>query len=153
MAGVRVRLIPNLPNAFYNYDKGEILLGITNPAVLAHEIEHADNIQQDSLYSNMLRIAEGVSRVNNVAAIPTMLALRLFINDPERRDDILKTLSGLSAAVAAPGLVEEASATTRALKHNPGHRLEMLKTLGPAYMMHLARGLAPSLVYQAGRSA
>jgi hypothetical protein len=141
-----------LPNAFYNYDKGEILLGITNPAVLAHEIEHADNIRQDTLYSNMLRIAEGISRVNNVAAIPTMLALRLFITDPERRDDILKTLAGVSAAVAAPGLVEEVSATTRAVRHNPGHRLEMLKTLAPAYMMHLARGLQPALVYQSGRS-
>lgn len=152
MANVRIRLVPNLPNAFYNYDKGEILLGITNPAVLAHEIEHADNIKQDSLYSSMLRVAEGISRLNNVAAIPTMLALRLFINDPERRDDILKTLSGLSAAVAAPGLVEEASATVRALRHQPGRRMEMLKTLGPAYLAHLAHSMQPSLVYQAGRS-
>ena len=152
LAGVRIRLVPNLPNAFYNYDRGEILLGIINPAVLAHEIEHADNIRQDSLYSNMLRVAEGISRLNNVAAIPTMLALRLFINNSERRDDILKTLSGLSAAVAAPGLMEEASATVRALRHQPGRRLEMLKTLGPAYLAHLARSMQPALVYQAGRS-
>jgi hypothetical protein len=152
IAGVHVRLVPNLPNAFYNYDKGEILLGITNPAVLAHEIEHADNIKQDSLYSNMLRVAETISRLNNVAAIPTMLALRTFINDPERRDDILKTLAGLSAAAAAPGLMEEASATVRALRHQPGRRMEMLKTLGPAYLAHLARSMQPALVYQAGRS-
>jgi hypothetical protein len=152
LAQVRVRLVPNLPNAFYNYDKGEILLGITNPAVLAHEIEHADNIRQRSLYSNMLRVAEGISRWNNILALPTMLALRTFINDPERRDDILKTLSGVSAAVAAPGLAEEASATFRAVKHNPGKRLEMMKTLAPAYMAHLARSMAPSLIYQAGRS-
>lgn len=152
LAQVRVRLVPNLPNAFYNYDKGEILLGITNPAVLAHEIEHADNIRQRTLYSNMLRVAEGISRWNNILALPTMLALRTFINDPERRDDILKTLSGVSAAVAAPGLAEEASATFRAIKHNPGKRLEMMKTLAPAYMAHLARSMAPSLIYQAGRS-
>lgn len=152
MGSVNIRLIPNLPNAFYNYDKGEILLGITNPAVLAHEIEHADNIRQNSLYSNMLRVAASISRLNNVAALPTMLALRLFLNDPERRDDVLKTLAGLSAAVAAPGLAEEASATYRAIKHQPGRRLELLKTLGPAYAMHLAHGMAPSLIYQAGRS-
>lgn len=150
---VRVRVVPNLPNAFYNYDKGEILLGITNPAVLAHEIEHADNIRQRSLYSNMLRIAEGISRLNNMVALPTMLALRTFIDDPKRRDDILKTLSGVSSAVAAPGLAEEASASIRALKHNPGKRLEMMKTLAPAYMAHLARSMAPSLIYQAGRSS
>jgi hypothetical protein len=153
LAQVRIKLMPNLPNAFYNYDKGEILLGITNPAVLAHEIEHADNIRQQSLYGKMLRVAEGITRLNNVAALPTMLALRAFLNDPERRDDILKTLAGLSAAVAAPGLAEEASATTRALAHHPGRRLEMLKTLGPAYMAHLARSMAPSLIYQAGRSS
>lgn len=153
LAQVRVRLVPNLPNAFYNYDKGEILLGVTNPAILAHEIEHADNIRQRSLYSQMLRVAEGISRLNNVIALPTMLALRTFLNDPERRDDVLKTLAGLSAAVAAPGLAEEASATTRAITHQPGKRLEMLKTLGPAYMAHLARSMAPAFIYQAGRSS
>jgi hypothetical protein len=153
LAQVRIRLVPNLPNAFYNYDNGEILLGITNPAVLAHEIEHADNIRQRSLYSNMLRVAEGISRLNNVVALPTMLALRTFLNDPERRDDILKTLAGVSAAVAAPGLAEEASATFRALKHHPGKRTEMMKTLAPAYMAHLARSMTPTLIYQAGRSS
>ena len=153
LAQVRIRLMPNLPNAFYNYDKGEILLGITNPAVLAHEIEHADNIQQRSLYSSMLRVAESISRLNNVAALPTMLALRTFLDDPERRDDILKTLAGLSAAAAAPGLAEEASATLRALKHHPGKRSEMMKTLGPAYAAHMARSMAPTLIYSAGRSS
>ena len=153
LAQVRVRVVPNLPNAFYNYDKGEILLGITNPAVLAHEIEHADNIRQRSLYSNMLRVAEGLTRLNHIVALPTMLALRTFLDDPERRDDILKTLSGLSAAIAAPGLAEEASASFRAIKNNPGRRLEMMKTLAPAYMAHLARSGAPSLIYQAGRSS
>jgi hypothetical protein len=152
MADVHVRVVPNLPNAFYNYDKGEILLGITNPAVLAHEIEHADNIRQDSMYSNMLRVAEGISRLNNIAALPTMLALRTFIEDAERRDDVLKTLAGLSAAAAAPGLLEEASASSRALKHNPGRRLSMIKTLGPAYMAHLARSMSPAMIYQSGRS-
>ena len=152
LAQVRVQVVPNLPNAFYNYDKGEILLGITNPAVLAHEIEHADNIRQNSMYSNMLRVAEGVARLNNVMALPTMLALRVFMQDPEKRDDILKTLAGLSAAAAAPGLVEEASASMNALKHNP-NRIEMLKTLAPAYMMHLARSMQPTLTYQLGRSS
>jgi hypothetical protein len=78
--------------------------------------------------------------------------LKTFIRDQERRDDILKTLAGLSAAAAAPGLLEEASATIRALKHQPGRRMDMMKTLGPAYLAHLARSLKPALVYQAGRS-
>lgn len=153
LAKVNIRVVPHLPNAFYNYDKGEILLGITNPAVLAHEIEHADNIKQQSLYGNLLRVAEGIARLNNVAALPTMLALRTFIHDPEKRDDILQTLSGVSAAVAAPGLAEEASASLRAIQHNPDKRRELLKTLAPAYMAHVARSMAPSLIYASGRSS
>lgn len=153
LGSVRVRVVPNLPNAFYNYDKGEILLGIVNPAVLAHEIEHADNIRQDGMYSKLLRVAQSVARINSSLALPTVLALRAFVHDDDKRDDILKTLAGLSAAVAAPGLAEEASATTRALKNNPGSRLQMLKTLGPAYMAHLARSLTPQLIYQVGRSS
>lgn len=150
MAHVKVKILPNLPNTFYNYDKRELLLGLVNPDALAHELEHANNIRQNSLYQRVLSAAQGVSRVNNIMALPTVLALRTFIQDPERRDDILKTLSAASAAIAAPGLVEEASASVRAVKQSP-HKMEAMKTLGPAFLAHLASSLAPTLTYQAGR--
>jgi hypothetical protein len=150
MAHVKVKILPNLPNTFYNYDKRELLLGLVNPDALAHELEHANNIRQDSLYQSVLSAAQGVSRVNNIMALPTVLALRTFIQDPKRRDDILKTLSAASAAIAAPGLVEEASASVQAVKQSP-HKMEAMKTLGPAFLAHLASSLAPTLTYQAGR--
>jgi plasmid stabilization system protein ParE len=148
---VPVRVVPNLPNAFYNYERGEIILGIVNPAVLAHEIEHARNIQQEGLYRKMLRVAEGVTRLNNLAAMPAVLGLRTFLDDESKRDDILKTLAGLSAAVAAPGLVEEASASLQALKKHPD-KLEFSKTLAPAFMAHLMHRMSPVLTYHMGRS-
>jgi len=150
LAHLKVKILPNLHNTFYNYDKREILLGLTNPAALAHELEHANNIQQESLYANVLRAAQGVARVNNVMAMPTVMALRTFLRDEQKRDDILKTLSALSAAVAAPGLVEEASASARAMSESP-MKGEAIKTLGPAFLAHLASSMAPTLVYQAGR--
>lgn len=150
LAHVKVRIMPNLPNAFYNYDKGEILLGQIEPIGLAHEIEHADSVRQEGLYRKVLKAAQGITRINNIAAMPTVLALRTFIQDEERRNDILKTLSALSAAAAAPVLMEEAQASLRAIKSSPD-KIEAAKTLGPAFMAHLLSSMAPALIYQAGR--
>lgn len=150
LAHTKVRIMPNLPNAFYNFDKGEILLGQVEPIGLAHEIEHADSVRQEGLYRKVLRAAQGVARVNNVAAMPTMLALRAFIQNKARRDDILKTLSALSAAAAAPVLMEEAQASLRAIKASP-RKGDAIKTLGPAFMAHVLSSMSPALIYQAGR--
>jgi hypothetical protein len=150
LAHLKVKILPNLHNTLYNYDKRELLLGLANPAALAHELEHANNIQQDSLYANVLRAAQGVSRINNVMAVPTVMALRTFLQDAQRRDDVLKTLSAISAAVAAPVLVEEAAASAQAMRDSP-LKGEAIKTLGPAFMAHLASSMSPTLIYQAGR--
>jgi hypothetical protein len=146
-----VRVVPNLPNAFYNYERGEIILGIVNPAVLAHEIEHSRNIQQEGFYRKMLRVAEGVTRVNNLAAMPVVMGLRIFLDNPTQRNDILKTLAGISAAAAAPGLVEEMAASAGAIKNNP-NKMEFAKTLTPAFMAHLMHRMSPVLTYQMGRT-
>jgi len=150
LAHVKVRLMPNLPNAFYNYDRGEIILGVVNPDALAHELGHANNLRQEGLYRKILNAANGVARINNVVALPAMLALRMFVQDPERRDDILKSLSAVSAAIAAPGLLEELSASTTAFQHAP-NKLRAVGTLGPAFMAHMATSMMPSAIYQAGR--
>lgn len=150
MAHLKVRVMPNLPNAYYNYDKGEVILGLVNPDALAHELGHANNLRQDGIYSKVLKAANGVARINNMLAVPAMLALRVFIQDKDKRDDILKALSAISAAAAAPGLVEEAAASASALRHSPD-KLRAMGTLGPAFLAHAASSFAPSLIYQAGR--
>lgn len=150
IAGTPVRILPNFPNAKYDYQKNEILLGIVNPAALAHEIEHAHNLSQTGMYQKLIGIAQGVSQLNNTVAMPAVLALRVFLKDPQKRDDVLKTLAAISAAAAAPGLVEESSASIQALKNNPD-RAEALKTLMPALLAHFAKNMSPSVIYQLGR--
>lgn len=150
LAHTTVRILPNVSNAFYNFDKGELLLGQVEPIGLAHEIEHANSVRQEGLYQKVLKAAQGITRLNNVAALPTVLALRTFIQDNERRNDILKTLSALSAAAAAPVLMEEAQASLHAIKTSP-HRVNAAKTLGPAFLAHVLSGMSPALTYQAGR--
>src|SRR5512136_673138 len=82
IAHTPVRIVPNLPNAFYNYDHNEFILGVTNPDVLAHELAHADNLRQAKLYQKVLTAASGIARLSNYAALPAVLALRTFIKDP-----------------------------------------------------------------------
>jgi hypothetical protein len=149
LAHVKVRIMPHLPNCFYNYERGELILGLVNPDALAHELGHANRIKQDGLYRKILSAANGVARLNNVVAIPTMLALRTFIQDPERRNDILNSLAAVSTAVAAPGLMEEAGASVNAIRHSPD-RVQSLKTLGPAFLAHFASSMVPAAVYEAG---
>ena len=150
MAQLKIRVMPNLPNAYYNYDKGEVILGLVNPTALAHELGHVNNIKKDGIYSKVLRAANGVARLNNMLAVPAMLAVRTFVQDNDTRDDILKTMAALSAAAAAPGLLEEAAASAGALRHSP-HKLQALGTLAPGFLSHAARSMAPSMIYQAGR--
>lgn len=147
---LKVRVMPNLPNAYYNYDKHEIILGLVNPDALAHELGHANNLKQEGLYNKVLRVANNVARINNVVALPTMLALRFMIQDPEKRDDILKTLAAVSVAASAPGLLEEATASASGLRHSP-NKLRAMGTMLPGFMAHMATSMAPSLIYQAGR--
>lgn len=150
MAHLKVRIMPNLPNAFYNYDRGEILLGIVNPDALAHELGHAHNIKQEGLYRKILNAANSVARANNFIALPAMLALRMFVKDPQKRDDILQSLAAVSLAIATPGLLEEASASINAMKNAPD-KLQAAKTLGPAFLAHAATSAMPTAIYEAGR--
>lgn len=149
IAHTPVRIMPNLPNAFYNYDHNEFILGVTNPDVLAHELAHADNLRQAKLYQKVLSAASGIARLNNYAAIPAVLALRTFIKDPERRKDILKTLSAMSAAFAAPVISEEMSATMQAVARSPD-KLQTMKTLDPALGSYLLSYMMPTMAYDVG---
>ena len=127
-----------------------IALGVVNPAVVGHELAHAKNLRRAKVYDKILMAAQGVSRLNNTASIPAMLAIRTLVKDRDTRNEILNVLSGVSAAVAAPGLVEELSASVDAVKHAPD-KLQAIKSLVPAFLTHVASSLAPVGVYQLGR--
>jgi hypothetical protein len=127
-----------------------VTLGVVNPAVVGHELGHAKNLRQSRVYGKILMAAQGVANVNNTLAVPAMLAIRGLVGDKDVRREILNILSGASAAVAAPGLVEEVSASVDAVKFAP-NKLQAVKSLIPAFLTHAVSSLAPVGIYQLGQ--
>jgi len=149
LAGLRVLTQPGRAGAYYP-QQDLVTLGVINPAVLAHELGHAKNLRKSKLYKKLLFTANNIARINNIAAVPAMLTLRAFVTDEAVRNEIFNILSGVSATVAAPGLVEEMSASIQALKSSPD-KLQAVKALLPAFMTHAAVSAFPVGVYQLGR--
>jgi hypothetical protein len=135
---------------YYIPSKDRVQLGVINPAVVGHEMGHAQNLRNTKLYGKLIRATEGIARVNNVAAIPAMLGIRALIGDRGTRNEILNILSGVSAAIAAPGLAEEMSASISAVKHAPD-KMQAVKTLVPAFTTHVMASMLPTGVYQLGK--
>jgi hypothetical protein len=149
LADVKIESNPDIPGGYYP-GKDTITLGVVNPAVVGHETAHAENVRKAPLYRKILSIANTVASINNIAAIPAMLAIRAFVGDPETRREILNILAGTSAAVAAPGLVEEFGASAAAVKNAP-NKLQAIKTLIPAFLQHALTSSMPVGVYQLGK--
>lgn len=149
LRNVDIEVSPGIPGGYYP-GRDAITLGVLNPAVIGHETAHAENLRNAPLYRKILNVANTVARINNVAAIPAMLAIRTFVGNPETRREILNILAGTSAAIAAPGLVEEFGASATAVKNAP-NKLQAIKTLLPAFLQHAAVSSLPVGVYQLGK--
>jgi hypothetical protein len=149
LADVKVRTTPGIHGGYFP-GRDTIALGVINPAVVAHELGHAKNLRRSKIYRKILMTANDVARLNNTAALPAMLAIRALVKDKDTRDEVFNILTGVSAAVAAPGLAEEVSASIDALKHAPD-KLQALKTLIPAFIHHSLSAALPVGVYQLGK--
>jgi len=134
----------------YFPQKDLITLGVVNPAVVGHELGHAKNIRNSRVYGKILMAAQGIADTNNKVAVPAMLAIRGLVRNKDLRREILNILSGASAMAAAPGLVEEMSASVEAVKNAP-NRLQAVKSLIPAFLTHAVSSLTPVGVYQLGK--
>ena len=146
---VKLRVTPDIKGG-YIPGRDTVALGVVNPAVAAHELGHAQNIRKSRIYGKILGVANDVARINNVAALPAMLGIRAFVDDPQTRKEIFNILTGASAVVAAPGLAEELSASVSAVKHAPD-KLQAIKTLLPAFLHHTLHAMIPIGVYQLGK--
>lgn len=149
LADIKARIQPGILGGYYP-SSDTITLGVSNPAVAAHELGHAKNIRNSKIYGKILQAANSVARTNNVVALPAMLALRAFVGDEDTRNEIFNILSGASAAIIAPGLIEEMSASFDAVKNAPD-KLKALKSLVPAFLHHAASASIPVGIYQLGR--
>lgn len=146
LAGTAVNPKPGLNNAFYNFDQKAVTTGLLDPDVLAHEMGHAQNTAEAKAYQTLLRSARGLSALNQTAALPVMLGMHAFLGDGARKDAV-NTLAGVSAALAGPILMEEASASANAVM-NSDDKLQTLKRVLPALGAHSVNSLLPALLYQ-----
>ena len=146
---VKLRVKPGIHGGYFP-GADVLTLGVVNPAVAAHELGHVKNIRGSRIYGKILQAANHLAQINNVAALPAMLGLRAFVGDGNLRNEIFNVLSGMSAAVAAPGLIEEASASIDAVKNSP-NKLQAMKSLIPAFLHHALYASIPVGVYQLGR--
>jgi len=146
---IQVRATPGLHGAYF-HKQDKIGLGVINPAVVAHELGHAKNLRDARVYSKFLGAANTLSGLNAAASLPVMLGIRAFLKDRDARNEALNLLTGVSAALAAPGLAEELSASLDAVKHAPD-KLQAIKTLLPAFMTHVGVATVPLGIYQVGK--
>ncbi len=149
LSDISIRTTPGLHGGYFP-GKDAIALGVINPAVVAHELGHAKNLRKSQIYRKILMTANNIARLNNIAALPAMLAIRALVEDKDTRDEILNILTSVSAIAAAPGLVEELSASIDAVKHAP-NKLQAIKTLLPAFIHHSLSAAVPAGVYQLGK--
>lgn len=146
LAGTAVNPKPGLNNAFYNFDQKQMTTGLLDPDVIAHEMGHAENTADATAYQILLRSVRGLAALNQKAAIPAMLGMHAFLGDGARKDAV-NTLAGVSAALAGPILMEEASASANAVM-NSDDKLQTLKRVLPAFGAHSVNSLLPALLYQ-----
>ena len=149
LANVAVRVDPKHPGAYFP-GSDTISVGVANPAVIGHETGHAENLRKSTIYRSLLRVTNSLANINSSIALPTMLAIRALIGDQERRREILNTLAGASAALAAPGLSEELGASMAAVKNAPD-KIQAIKTLLPAFLQHILAAALPTGIYQSGK--
>jgi len=143
---IKVVFAPGTSGA-YDPRTDTIYLGVINPAVLAHEIGHAKNIRGSTVYRNLLSLGGLANTVTSTAALPTTLALRAFMDDRKKRNEVFNVLTALTAISAAPMLAEELMASADAVRHS-NSKLQAMKSLLPAYLTYLGTTAVPIGIYQ-----
>jgi len=130
--------------------RGGIVVGEPSGAILGHELGHAENLEDASYYKTFLGAARSIANVANSLAIPAALAVRLLMEDAKSRNQVLNLMTGITAAANAPVLTEELGATLNALKRSE-NKWQDIKTLGPAFLSHLASAALPLASFQMAR--
>jgi len=118
------------------------------PATLAHEMGHATGLRESKLYNTFdtqSRLYSTKSRpARKIVALAATPGLLLSgrgkgSKKQERNAALARNIALAAGAAEAPILIEEARATSRAVRFAPkGKRLKYLKHLAPAYATYLS---------------
>jgi hypothetical protein len=146
-------IVSNFPNAYYSPYQKQFVFGIFNSAIMAHEIEHALSTHDSKMYTHLLAGSKAISNLLG-PLIPVLLGQGSKVLNPDSTETVNKayeTLSALKAITSAPTLYEEGKANINAARHLP-NKMEVLKTLGPAYSTYVAGTAMPVAAYQLFKS-
>jgi len=149
LAKIKVVPTPGFPGGYFPR-RDLIALGVSNPAVMAHELGHAKNLRKAQLYDKLIAATQSLARLNTIVSLPVTLAIKALVRNSDTQREVFNILSGTSAALAAPALSEELGASMEAIKEAPD-KLQALKTLIPAFLTHVATSAFPVAIYQSGK--
>lgn len=151
IGNIKIRVLPNFPNAFYDYKKDEFAIGIFNPFILAHEFEHYLSLKEAHLYKKVITTSKMLSSVTGKLGLPAALAsLSKGSISGEVDKNINNTLDALSVAhgvSSAPTLYEEGKANLNAILSSKD-KWKATKTLAPAYSSYIQNATTPIAIYQ-----
>jgi hypothetical protein len=92
-----------------------------------------------------------LNSISKKAAIPAMLGLRLLMKDKDKRDSMSNELSQISALLAAPTVASRtADLVSRVM--DSSDKMRTLEELAPSSAVRSLSDLAPSIIYQLGKS-
>jgi hypothetical protein len=149
LADLPIRLQPGIPGGYFPGQES-VSIGVLDPDVMAHELGHAKNLRHTQIYSKLLDVTGKLSKINKYIALPAMLTIRALVSNPEARNELMNTLTSVSAMIAAPGLAEEMSASLDATRQ-ANDKGRALRRLIPAFLKHMVAASTPATIYQSGK--
>jgi hypothetical protein len=134
--------------SFYDYGSNRLGLSTDSPDVMAHELGHAARLADASgAYKALLTASKGASRINNLLSMPIASIVALNKNsDREQKRSILRGLSLVSAAIAAPNLFEELAASTHAARNSDTPFRTAVRVM-PGMLSHALHDATAPLTY------
>ena len=142
---------PNV--SFYDFKNNRLGIGHKSTDVLAHEMGHAASLANSSeFYKSLLRGAKGLSRISNNLSLP--IASFISLNPKltsQQKQSLLQKGTILSSMIAAPNLLEEINASSKAVYHSPTTFRTALNMI-PGIVSHtFSDATAPSTYYLANK--
>jgi len=150
LAEIPVRVLPNFPNASFNFRKNELLLGLFNSSVLSHELEHVLSVADSPLYQGLLEKSRMLSNLSGRFTLPVSIGGAVKLHMPESSDLVNKAFDALSIAHGVgslPTLYEEGKANLGAVWESED-KIDAIKNLLPAYASYVKNSATPIGLYQ-----
>lgn len=135
----------------YSPTSDSLAVATDDPGVLTHELAHAVNLRRSTLYRKLLQLTGALSKINRRVATTSADLVQNLVQDDAKRNDLLNTMSGVSAMLAAPRLMEELNASSSALRWL-GDDNAAADKMRSALSAYVRQALGPIAVYQTAKS-